>query len=117
MAGQYSVSELKKIVLVGAEALNVVSKIVHKQGVFVAFQLMDELSALSGLDGELLKKQVSELDAADRAELKQALKDKLVLQNPAMEQKIESGLDIVDESVEVVVSALKLVEKAKSLLS
>lgn len=114
MAG---VENLKKCVMAGAELLNVLSKIAHKQGVFVAFQLVDELSALSGLDGAVLKQELVDLSPEERAELISALKEKLVLLNPAVEAKIEASADLLNEAADVVVSAVALVNKAKLILA
>ena len=115
MSEKLGVEGLKKVVLAVAEAANVVSKVVHGKGLLVALSLMDELSALGGLDADTLKAEVKDLSLEEKEELKKALKDKLVLQNPAVEAKIEAGLDVVDEAVGVVQDALKVVEKIKAL--
>ena len=117
MSGQYGIEQIKKVALAGCELLNVISKVVHKQGIFTVFQLSDELMALSSIDGEALKKEISELDQADRDGIKSLVKEKLVLQNPVVESKIEGGVDILDEAVSIVLDAVKVVSKAKSLLS
>lgn len=117
MPGQHGIEQIKKVALAGAELLNVLSKVIHKHGVFTIFQLSDELMSLGNLDGEALKKELSELDQQERDSLKLAVKEKLVLQNPIMEKKIEDGMDVVDEAINIVVEALKIVEKAKAIVS
>lgn len=119
---QYGLENIKKAVNAAVEVVNVVSKIVHKQGIFSVFQLSDELVALGTIDVEAFKKEVSELSAEEKAELKQTIKDKLSLVDKEVEAKIESGLDLVEKGtalVEKVVGILKeakeLVEEAKAL--
>lgn len=107
---------LKKVVLAAAELVNVVGKVINKQGIFVAFQLADELTALSGLDGVALKAEIADLTPIEKLELVSLFKDKLQLPQPEIENKIEAGIDVVGEAIDVVVSALAVVQKAKALL-
>lgn len=107
---------LKKCLDAGAELLNVLSKIAHKQGVFVALQLVDELGALGGLDAAVLKQELVDLDPAERAALMAGLKAKLVLLDPAVEAKIEASADLLNEAADLVISAVGLVNKAKAVL-
>lgn len=112
MAG---IDNLKKVVLAGAELLNVLSKIAHKQGVFVALQLVDELSALSGLDMALVKQELVDLSPAEREELLAALKEKLVLLNKDAEVKIEASAELLNEAASVMLDAVALVKRAKTI--
>lgn len=114
MAG---IDDLKKCVLAGAELLNVISKIAHKQGIFVAFELVDELSALGSVSAAELKAEIAGLDDAERADLLAAFKAKLVLQDPSVEAKLESGADLLNDAVNVVIEAVGLINKAKLLFS
>lgn len=107
---------LKKVVLAAAELLNVASKIINKEGIFVAFQLADELTALSNLDAAALKAEVADLSPEEKLDLVNTFKQKLVLQKPEVEAKIEAGVDVLNDAVEVVVSAVVVVQKAKALL-
>jgi DNA-directed RNA polymerase subunit F len=115
MAGLHGVEEIKKIVLASAEALNVLSKIAHKQGIFVAFQLSDELMELGSLDPAQLKNEISELDPHDREELKKALKEKLVLLNKEIEAKLEASADLLDSGVDIALEGVELVKKGIEL--
>jgi len=117
MAGQFGIEQIKKILFAAVESVNVASKVLHKEGIFVVFQLSDELMALSTVDLEALKKEISELDKADRDTIRDALKAKLVLVNPGIEQKIEGGVDLVEEGVQIVEQVIGLVSKVKQLVS
>ena len=116
MSGKHGVEQIKKIVLAAIELVNVGDKIINKHGIFTVFQLSDELMALSALDVEALKQEVAELDKADRDSLRDAMKEKLVLLNPAIESKIEGGVDLVEEGIAIVSQVVGLIGRVRLLL-
>lgn len=116
MSGQHGVSELIKLVELGAEAANVAFKVADKEGAFVVFQLSDELMALSSVDQDALKKQFGELDKEDRAQVRAAFAAKLVLKNKDLEGKIEKATDLLDEGIELLFSILSYGSKVQSFV-
>lgn len=112
-----NIEQLKKIVLALAEVINVIVKVANKEGVFVLFDAVDELSALGSIDLNLLKVELSGLGTAEKADLVSAFKAKLDLKGSPLEKKIEGGFDVLSESVDVVAQALGVVQKAKALFA
>lgn len=117
-------SGIEKIVLLGAEAVNVGEKIANKGGVFAAFSLIDEVQALGSLEKGQILAEAKDLTREERLALSASFKAKLVLENKALEAKIEAGADVVDDAIELGMAAVEvyksgvvLVEKVKAVLS
>jgi len=108
--------ELKKIVELIAEGINVVHAVINKEGIFKLFALSDEVMALASLDVEKFKSQLSSLSPEGRAELDNLFKSKLVLSDKALEAKIESGELLVEECVDIVIDGVEVVKRAKSAI-
>lgn len=113
MAGVYGVVEVSKILDVVVEGLNVASKIAHKGGVLSALALVDELSAIGSVDWDVLKKEVSELDADDAKKLQDLVSVKLDLVNKEVEAKIKAAPALVLEVLTVAQEVLAVVAKVK----
>lgn len=92
--------QLERLVEACGEAINVVYKVSHGGGVFSALSIVDELSALGLVKGEVVLAQLKDLDAAERKHLLGLLKAKVSLSDKELEAKIESGVDCLDEVVE-----------------
>ena len=113
----------KKFVNLGVEAVNVGSKLIHKKGVFVVFNLSDEAADISSLDMPALKAEwVGQSIKVNVAELVETAKKKLDLVNKDVQAKVVQGLDLVNEAgviledgVAVVKKGLAYVEKVKAL--
>lgn len=111
------IDQIKTVLMAVCEIVNVMDKILHKKGLLVLFQLSDEFMLLSGLDVDALKLEIADLDLAERAALRDAIKAKLVLINPDIEKKIESGVDLLDEGVEMTKHAVEFVKRVQALLA
>lgn len=94
------IDQLSKIVEASAEAINVIEKVTHGGGIWAVFSLTDELSALSGLNGAIVAAQLKDLSIDERKSLLSLLKAKVSLSDKALEAKIESGVDCLDEVVD-----------------
>lgn len=99
------------------EGINVLYKVTHGSGIFAAFALADELSALSHVTGEALKAELSSLSPEDRKVLEDRFKAKLVLDDKALELKVEEGSDLLNTAVDVVFEAVKVANEAQALLA
>jgi hypothetical protein len=111
------IDQLKKVVDVLAEGGNVAEKMLSEKAGPIAkathlLKLSDELIGLAGLQPALLKEQFKDLDAAEKAELIAHAKAKLDLVDDAVEAKIEAGLDLAIEAVELVTKLLAFVKPA-----
>lgn len=106
---------LKVIEAVG-EAINVIAKVVNGGGIFAVFALADELSVLGGIKKESLLLEIQNASPNQRKEWLDALKKKLVLADKALEAKLESGADLLNESIDVVFDAIKVVEEGKAVV-
>lgn len=115
---------IEKIVLLGAEGVNVGEKIANKGGIFSALALIDEVQALGTLEKGQIIAEAKDLSKEERTALSTTFKGKLSLENKSLEAKIESGVDIVDEAIDIGLEAFdaykhvqKLVEKVKALVA
>jgi hypothetical protein len=114
MAGQYGVEQLTKVVLFVADLANVTDKLLTGGGFISLFQLGPELISLANLDVAQFKKEVSELDADDKAKLVAAFKAKLALPDSKLEVKIETAVDLVVKVADTVSSLVSFVQSLKA---
>lgn len=115
---------IEKLMLLAAEGVNIGEKIVNKEGVLSAIALVDEIQALSTLEKGQVIAEAKDLTKEERLALSLSFKNKLVLQNKALEAKIEGGLDVVDEAIDIGFEAMAaythvtvLVDKVKTLIA
>jgi hypothetical protein len=100
MSEKLPVDQLEKIVDASGEAINVVHKVSHGGGIFSVLSIVDELSALGLVKGDVVLAQLKDLDVAERKQLLGLLKAKVALSDKALEAKIEAGVDCLDEVVD-----------------
>lgn len=115
MGGAHGVSEIQKVLDLAVELGNVIDVMANGGSIFSFSRLIDEVSALQGMNFEEFKKQIAELDAEDRGNLEMAVKAKLELHNKSLEAKIEQGVSLVEELVGIAESGLAFVMKVKAL--
>lgn len=108
MAGVYGVVEMKKSVVDIAVVMNVISKVIHKAGIFALVGLVGPIKDLAALNFEQLKKEISELDAAERKEVEDAFKGALALEAPDAQAKISGMVDCLGQAVDLVGQGLAL---------
>lgn len=90
-----------------ASATSVVSK------VMALVPLSDELLRLLSLSPIVLKAQWADLDSDERKELNEYMREKLDLQDDALEAKIEAGLVLVNQAVEFIDQAINYAKDFK----
>lgn len=105
---------LEKIVLLAAEGMNVAEKLANGGGMFSAFSLIDEVQALGTLEKGQLISEAKDLEKDERASLLATFKSKLSLDNKALEAKIESGADLLDEVIDLGMECLAAVSHGSS---
>ncbi len=109
------IENLKKVVTVGAEALNVGSKMMNGGGILSLLSLIDEMAVIKSIDKALVVVEFQDLSKGEREELVALAKSKVVLQKKPVEAKIEDGLDLVMDCIDLAYVALEVVESAKKL--
>lgn len=110
------IENLKKIVVLGAEGLNVGSKIIHGGGLLSLLGLVDEVSALGTLDKNAILAEVKDLSEEEKKMLSDLFKSKLQLQNAEVEKKIEAGVDVLNEAVLLAAAAVDLYKSGAALV-
>jgi hypothetical protein len=117
MGEKQGIEQLLKVVDVMVEAGNVAEKIFEEKAGPIAkathlLKMSDELIGLAGLDVAKLKAQFKDLDGAEKEELLAHAKQKFDLENDALEAKIESGLDLALEAVQMIGKIVAFVKPA-----
>lgn len=116
MGGVYGIVEAKKIAVGLAEVLNVVMKLV--KGNFLAlFSLLGALTVFKDLKLEDFKKEILELDVAERAELEAAFIAALNFEDKVLQDKFSQTADCLNMVVDVVGQALHVVDNAKLVIN
>jgi hypothetical protein len=110
------ITQVKLVVETAAEALSTVVKLLSGGSIFGAIGLLSSLSALKGVNKHALLDQLKDADPAERAELLAAFKSKLVLEDKALEAKIESGADCLDEAIGLGIDAYEVIERGVALV-
>lgn len=118
MGGQFHTDQIEKLLLLVCEGGNVAEDIAKDKGGTLSklshlTALVDELMALGSLDLALFEKQITELDAEDKARLQQVLKAKFDLDDDVLEEKVETGLALVLEAGEFVTKTIAFVQSLK----
>lgn len=111
------IDQLEKIVDAAGEAVNVVHAITHGGGVWMVFQLADELSAMSSVKGDAVLAQLKDVTPEERKSLLSRLKAKVSIGDKALEAKIESGVDCLNEVIEFGIKVYADVLSVKALLN
>lgn len=114
-ATMVGIENLKKVVTVGAEALNVGSKMMNGGGILSLLSLIDEMAVLKSIDKALVVVEFQDLSKGEREELVALAKSKIVLQKKPVEAKVEEGLDLVMDCIDLAYVALDVVDSAKKL--
>lgn len=107
---------LEMVVDALANGMNVLYKVTHGAGIWAAFPLISELSGLNHVTGAALKAEILALSAEDRQALEDRFKAKLSFEDKVLEMKVESGADLLNVAVDVVVEAQKVYADAESLV-
>ncbi len=116
MGEKLGVEQIEKIVVAVAEVGKVIDEMVNEQGGIAKklahlVELGDDVLMLAQLDVELLKKQLGDLEASERAALVELFVQKFDMQNDSVEAKVEAGLLLAAQAGELVA---KVVDFAKS---
>lgn len=117
MDEKQGIEQVKKVLDVVTEAGNVAEKVMKEEGSAVAklthlIKMSDELIQLTSLDAAKLKKEIKDLDAAEKEALLAHVKAKFDLADDALEAKIESGLGLAMKAAELVSEAIAFAKPA-----
>lgn len=111
------IENLKKIVNLGAEALNVGSKIINGGGLLSALSLIDEVNALGTIEKGALLAELKDLTTDERLQLEELFKHKVSLQDKAVELKIEEGVDLLEKAGDLAIRVIGIVNEVKVLVA
>lgn len=111
-AEKYGIEVFKKAVEALADVLNVTSSVMNHGGIWQLFGLKDVLTFLSGLDVAQLKAEALDLSDEERKALEDLFKAKLNLVNKEVQEKMGSGLALLED---VVVDVQRVIVKCKDL--
>lgn len=108
-----SITEVKPMVLLVAELGNVSEDLI--KGNFSALvNLMDEFFAIPNIDWKLFVLQIKDVDAAERMELVNLLKNKFDLDNDQLEILIEAIIDSAEKTYFAVESWVNVGKRIKN---
>lgn len=114
MAG---IENLKKVLSFGCELINVGSKMVNGAGLWQLTSLIDDVAAIKSIKKEDLLAEVKDLSAEERAELLALAKSSIKMTKEEIDKKVDQGLDLVNEAVDVGAEGLKVFAEVKSIIS
>lgn len=110
------IDEVKKGVKAVAQALNVLSKLVHKQGLLVLLELVPVIDVFKNINYKAFASQVLDMSGPEGDEVKALFKQELVLQNKGNEVKLESAVDIVQDVVALAGQGVGMYNKGKAIV-
>lgn len=110
------IDNIKKIAMLGVEGINVGIKVMNGGGLFGLLSLIDEVNAVKGIKKEELMLEIKDISKEERLELIEMIKSKLQLDKKELEAKIESGVDLVNEAVDVGYAAMQVIESGVQLV-
>lgn len=116
--------DLNTLVVALADMVCAVDKLVAHEGIFSLLQFAHDFSQVSTVKLPELQAELAKLDPAGRKQLEDAFKAKVLLHNPALQLKIDNGVDLFEEAVVLsqqvfvlIAQGSDLVGKVKMLLS
>jgi len=117
------IDNIRKIAMLGVEGLNVGIKVMNGGGLFGLLSLIDEVNAVKSIKKEELMMEIKDLSKEERLQLLEEIKQKLQLDKKEIEAKIEEGMDLLNEAIEIGYSAMgvihsgvELVKKAEQII-
>ena len=106
---KYGVAILERAVLASGEVLRVVYEVfVEKKGIWHLFGLQSVIQKLVGLDLQKVKLELSDLSEVERESLTASFKATLPA---ALQAKMGTGLDLVEEAIDLGEDAVAMVTK------
>jgi hypothetical protein len=118
MEKKYGITNLLPMILLAVEIGNVADKVGTTAGPtkwFHATGLFDELLALGTVDFSQVRKELSEIDAEERAVIVTKLNEKLDLKDDQLEATIESFISIAERQVSVIVDSIAAIKALKKV--
>lgn len=107
---------VKKVLQLAAEGVNVAYAIMHGGGIIQALALTDEVSAMKGLDVKALLEEIKTASEEERKEHLEMFKAKLSIADKKLEEKIESGMEAFQEVIELGLEGVGIYEKGVALV-
>jgi len=114
MEEKVGIENLKPIVALSIEAINVTVACVTQKSVAPLINITDEVFALGSVNFGELGKEISDLDAAEREELFKFVEEKFDIPQDDIEVYIEKGLRIAAKLAETGIEIYELVTEIKS---
>lgn len=97
MPEKYGVETLKKIALSVANVLNVLSKVINKQGLWHLIALKDSVEFWATVDLRVALAELKDLSESEREVVEQSYKDALDLVNKDVQAKISGFVDLLEK--------------------
>lgn len=110
------IDSLEKVIDAASEGFNVVYKMANGAGIFSAFALTDEVSALGTIPKGSVLAQLKDLDQEERAKLRLRFKNKVSIENKELEAQIEGYADDLEEVISIAYEQYDLFLKEKALV-
>lgn len=118
------IDNLTKLVVFGCELINVGAKLLNGGSLWVLTSLIDDLGAVKTVKKENILAEIKDLSPEEKGQLFVLAKQTIKVGQDELDKKIKSGLDLVDEAIEVgihgvaVIAEFKVIsEKAKTLIT
>jgi hypothetical protein len=111
-----NIDDLKKAVSDICEILNAVSKLINKQGILSLMGAIAPAQDLSQLDWVKVKAEILDLDASERAQLNDVLKQKLQLQKPEVQAKLLDAVDCLEQVIDLAHYGIDVYNRGKVLV-
>lgn len=117
------IEQLSVVIGAGVDCACAIDGLANHESIFSLLKYIHTFKDVASVSFEQLKQELLDLDADERTQLVGLVKDKLILHNKALEKKIEDGVEIFDEFVDVALDAYSiylqtvvLVDRAKKLV-
>ena len=99
-----------------AKCLNVVGKLLNKQGLWVLLELREPIATLSSMNFGTLKQEAKDLSEVEREALEAYFKGLIDFPNKDVQARFLSGVDCLEESADLVEDAIGIYNKGISLV-
>lgn len=112
-----NIDDLKKVVSDSCQVLNAVSKFVNKQGITSLFAAIGPVQDLALVNYTAVKTELLSLDQAGKDDLNATIKSSLQLVNQDVQAKILSGVDCVEQVVNLAEEGISLFNQGSVLVN
>lgn len=110
------IDNIKKIAMLGVEGVNAGLKVMNGGSLFSLISLVGEINAVKNIKKDDLLEEIKDLSKEERLQLAEEIKQKLNLDKKDLEQRMEKGLDLVNEAIDIAFNVMSLVHKTEQLI-